>query len=329
MKTTDVAIIGAGPTGLFAGFYAGMRGLSAVIIDKLEVPGGQLAALYPEKYIYDVAGFEEIKAQDLINQLMRQIKRFEQTTTFSLNNSIEKIEKQDDDSFIIKGSNEDIHAKAIIISAGNGAFTPRKLGLENEEKFNNIHYFVNDLNKFKNKKVAIFGGGDSAVDWAMMLTHIASEVSIIHRREEFRAHDHSVQNLKESDAGIYTPFVPESLFGNDKIVEKVAIKKAKSDEIVEIEVDDIICNFGFISNLGPIKEWYLDLDGNKIKVNSNQATNLAGIFAIGDICTYPGKAALIINGFGEAPIAINSVYQHLNPDAIIGALHSSSVIGGH
>lgn len=330
MQKTDVAIIGAGPAGLFAGFYAGMRGLSAIIIDQLELPGGQLSALYPEKYIYDVAGFEEIKAQDLVDNLLRQIKRFEETTKLQLNTSVEAIEKQDDGSFILRTSNEEIHAKTIIIAGGNGAFSPRKLGIENEDLTNNIHYFVNDLEKFKNRRVALFGGGDSAVDWSLMLQHYASEVHIIHRRDQFRAHDHSVELLKDSDVNIYTPFTPVSVtLDENNNATAIKIKKARSDEEQEIAVDDIICNFGFVSNLGAIRNWNLELDGNKIIVDSMQATNIEGIFAIGDICTYPGKAALIINGFGEAPIAINSAYKAINPDAIIGALHSSSVIGGH
>lgn len=330
MQKTDVAIIGAGPAGLFAGFYAGMRGLSAIIIDQLELPGGQLSALYPEKYIYDVAGFEEIKAQDLVDNLLRQIKRFEETTKLQLNTSVESIEKQDDGSFILTTSNEEIHAKTIIIAGGNGAFSPRKLGIENEDLTNNIHYFVNDLEKFKNRRVALFGGGDSAVDWSLMLQHYASEVHIIHRRDQFRAHDHSVELLKDSDVNIYTPFTPVSVtLDENNNATAIKIKKARSDEEQEIAVDDIICNFGFVSNLGAIRNWDLELDGNKIIVDSMQATNIEGIFAIGDICTYPGKAALIINGFGEAPIAINSAYKAINPDAIIGALHSSSVIGGH
>ncbi len=329
MQNTDVAIIGAGPAGLFAGFYAGMRGLSATIIDKLELPGGQLSALYPEKYIYDVAGFQEIKAQDLVDNLLRQIKRFEDTTKFSLNTNVENITKHDDGTFTLNTSQGDIKAKTIIIAGGNGAFSPRKLGIENEDNIENIHYFVNDLQKYRNKRVAIFGGGDSAVDWSLMLQHIAKEVHIIHRRDAFRAHSHSVDNLKESSVHIHTPYTPVRAEVSNDRAKNITIKKVKADEEVTIKVDDIICNYGFISNLGPITDWGLELEGNKIVVDSRQKTNIEGIFAIGDICTYPGKAALIINGFGEAPIAINSAYLAINPDAVIGVLHSSSVIGGH
>lgn len=329
MKNTDIVIIGAGPTGLFAAFYAGMRGLSTTIIDKLEIPGGQLAALYPEKYIYDVAGFEEIKAQDLINKLVRQTKRFADTTEYSLSNSVEQITKTDNGDFIVNTKKGDFLAKSVIIAGGNGAFSPRLLGVENEQEFENIHYFVDDLSKFANKKVAIFGGGDSAVDWTLMLSHTAKEVDIIHRRDEFRAHAHSVEELKSSSAVINTPFVPKKIIGSNGLAQQVVIENTKTKEEKTIEVDDIICNFGFISNLGPIKDWGLELESNKIKVSTTQQTNIEGIFAIGDICTYDGKAALIISGFGEAPIAINGCCKYINPDMVIGTLHSSSVIGGH
>lgn len=328
MNIKDVAIIGAGPTGLFAGFYAGMRGLSSIIIDKLEIPGGQLKALYPEKFIYDIAGFKEIKAGDLVDNLLDQLSRFEDTTSFSLGNDIISIDKNSEGIFEIVGSKETILAKTIIIAAGNGAFAPRKIGLEGEDNFENINYFVDNMSKFDNKDVAIFGGGDSAVDWSLMLENSAKSVSIIHRRDEFRAHDHSVNLLKESKVNVYTPFTPQKLHGTQNITS-IDLKKNKSEEIINIKVDEVICNFGFISSLGNISNWGLELQTNKIVVNSEQKTNIQGVFAIGDICTYPGKAALIINGMGEAPIAINSAYKTINPNAVIGTLHSSSVIGGH
>lgn len=326
MKEYDVAIIGAGPTGLFAGFYAGMRSLNAVIIDKLEIPGGQLAALYPEKNIYDIAGFSEIKAQDLVDNLVNQVSRFEKSTHYSLGNSVEEIEKNGDD-FIIKGTAEDFKVKSIIIAGGNGAFAPRKIGLENEDLFNNISYFVNDVSKYDNKNVVIFGGGDSALDWALTLEKNAKSVTIVHRRNDFRAHDHSVELLEKSSVIKYTPFNCKQLIGDGR-VSKIVIEEVKGNEIIEIDVDEIIVTYGFISNLGPIENWGLEIEKRKIKVDSEQKTNIDGIFAIGDICTYSGKAALIISGMGEGPIAINGCYKKINPNAIVGALHSTSVIGG-
>ena len=184
------------------------------------------------------------------------------------------------------------------------------------------------MDVFSGKKVAIFGGGDSAVDWGLALSENATSVNVIHRRNEFRAHDHTVEELKKSSAIINTPFVPKELIGSNGKVTKVIIEDTGSKELTEIEVDDVICTFGFVSNIGPINDWGLEIENNKIKVDSMQKTNIDGIFAIGDICTYDGKASLIINGFGEGPVAINSAYKKILPDAIIGALHSSSSIGG-
>lgn len=320
----DVVIIGAGPAGLFAGFYCGMRKLSAVIVDPLEVAGGRVAALYPEKNIYDVAGFEKIRAIDLIHNLEKQLKRFEDTTTLNLGEEVVALDKEGD-VFTVTTTKQQIKAKAVIIAAGSGAFAPRKLGLEGEDEATNLHYFVDDLNKFKDRKVAIFGGGDSAVDWAMMLEPIAKEVNIIHRRDEFRAHGASVDKLMASDVQIHTPFTPKELIVKDSKVTEIVIESKKEDDRV-LEVDDVIVNFGFVAKLGAIANFGLEIEKNKINVNSDQSTSLPGVYAIGDIAAYPGKAELIITGFGEAPIAVNSVYSYLNPEALIGALHSSSVI---
>ncbi len=320
----DVVIIGAGPAGLFAGFYCGMRKMSAVIIDPLEVAGGRLAALYPEKYIYDVAGHDKIRAIDLIDNLKNQLNRFEQSTTLCLGEEVTALEKNDD-AFTVTTTKQQIKAKAVIIAAGSGAFSPRKLGIEGEDKVTNIHYFVDDLNKFKDRKVAIFGGGDSAVDWAMMLEPIAKEVNIIHRRDEFRAHGASVDNLKASTVNVHTPFTPKQLVCDDELISQVIIENKDSEEHI-IDVDDVIVNFGFVAKLGAISEFGLDIEKNKISVNPDQSTSIEGVYAIGDIATYEGKADLIITGFGEGPIAVNSAYIHINPEAKAGALHSSSVI---
>lgn len=326
MTTVDIAIIGAGPAGLFAGFYAGMRSLTTVIIDSLEIPGGQLAALYPEKYIYDIAGFEKIKAQELVDNLSKQLERFSETTEFKLKSNVQRIEKQEDGSFIIQTQKETIQCRSVIVAAGNGEFSPRQLGVENEQSYDNIHYFVNDLSKFNDKKVAIFGGGDSAVDWALELSNNAKEVFLVHRRNEFRAHSHSVDELYKTSVQIKTPFTPQSIKGDNNIAQSILIRNTETKVDEEIHFDDLICNFGFTSNLGHILEWNLDIEKNKIVVDSAQRTNIDGIFSIGDICTYDGKASLIMSGFGEAPIAVNGCLKYIDPDAIIGALRSSAAI---
>lgn len=326
----DVIIIGAGPVGMFAGFYAGMRQMNALLIDSLEQVGGQVGALYPEKYIYDIAGFPEILAKDLVSNLEAQMSRFKDTTQTVLGEKVEQVVKNSERDFTVTTNKNTYQTKSIIITAGNGSFAPRPLGLDNEKDFSNIHYFVNDMQKFAGKNVVIFGGGDSAVDWALMLEPIAKSVTLVHRRNEFRAHEHSTENLKNSSVNIKTPFVPKALLGANGEITNVQIAEVGNDEnIIDIAVDDVLVTYGFISALGPIKDWGITLDKNVIPVNSKQQTNIEGIYACGDICTYDGKAKLIISGFGEAPVAINSAKQYGDPDAKIGVLHSSHVLGGH
>ncbi|WP_087973251.1 NAD(P)/FAD-dependent oxidoreductase [Oceanobacillus rekensis] len=320
----DMTIIGGGPVGLFTAFYAGMRQASVKIIESLPELGGQLAALYPDKYVHDVAGFPKIKASDLVDGLMEQMSQFE--NDICLEEEVLEVTKEDD-IFTIKTSKQTHYSRTIIITAGNGAFKPRKMNLENEDKFEgeNLHYHIKDLNEFKNRDVAVFGGGDSAVDWALMLENIASSVTIVHRRDRFRAHDYSVKLLKESSVNILTPFTPTEIVGEAKI-ESIKLKEAKSDEITELKVDDYILNYGFISNLGPINDWGLAINKNSIVVNSKAETNIPGIYAVGDISTYEGKVKLMATGFGEAPIAVSNAKVYINPDESLHTAHSTSIM---
>ncbi|WP_162595975.1 NAD(P)/FAD-dependent oxidoreductase [Bacillus sp. CGMCC 1.16541] len=323
-KVYDITIIGGGPTGLFTAFYGGMRQASVKIIESLPQLGGQLSALYPEKYIYDVAGFPKIRAQELVDNLKEQMKQF--NPTVSLEQAVEKVEKQADGVFKLT-TNEEVHySKTIIITAGNGAFQPRKMELDNATSFekSNLHYFVDDMNKFKGKKVLVCGGGDSAVDWALMLEPIAEKVIITHRRDKFRAHEHSVENLKNSSVEIKTPYIPVELVGEDRITQ-VVLENTKDEEKEIIEVDDVIVNFGFVSSLGPIKEWGLEIEKNSIVVNTKQETNVPGIYAAGDICTYDGKVKLIVAGFGEGPTAVNNAKAYIDPKARLQPMHSTSM----
>jgi ferredoxin/flavodoxin---NADP+ reductase len=322
----DITIIGGGPVGLFTAFYAGMRQASVKIIESLPQLGGQLSALYPEKYIYDIAGFPKVRAQELVDQLLEQMNQFE--TTICLEQSVENIVRTVDGKFAITTNEETHYAKAVIITAGNGAFQPRKMSIEGEDKFKraNLHYFVQDLNQFAGKKVVVFGGGDSAVDWALMLEPIAEKVTIIHRRDKFRAHEHSVEQLKQSKVEMLTPYVPTQLVGDEKI-EKVVVTEAKSGEPLEIEVDDVLVNYGFVSSLGPILDWGLEIKSNSIVVNSKMETNIEGIYAAGDICTYEGKVKLIASGFGEAPTAVSNAKVYIDPSAKVQSLHSTSIMG--
>ncbi|MGB3888871.1 MAG: NAD(P)/FAD-dependent oxidoreductase, partial [Priestia megaterium] len=301
----DITIIGGGPTGLFTAFYGGMRQASVKIIESLPQLGGQLSALYPEKYIYDVAGFPKVRAQELVNNLKEQMDQFKPAV--ALEQAVEKVEKQADGVFRLTTNSEVHYSKTIIITAGNGAFKPRKIELENAEQFEqtNLHYFVDDMNKFKGRKVLVCGGGDSAVDWSLMLEPIAEKVTLTHRRDKFRAHEHSVENLHNSSVDIKTPYVPVEFIGDDRITQ-VVLENTKGEEKTVVDVDDVIVNFGFVSSLGPIKEWDLDLEKNAIVVNSKQETNIPGIYAAGDVCTYDGKVKLIVAGFGEGPTAVNN-----------------------
>ncbi|KAB2334727.1 NAD(P)/FAD-dependent oxidoreductase [Cytobacillus depressus] len=321
----DITIIGGGPTGLFTAFYGGLRQASVKIIESLPQLGGQLSALYPEKYIYDVAGFPKVRAQELIQNLKEQMAKFSPTT--SLEQSVEKLEKQDNDIFKLTTNKETHYTKTVIITAGNGAFQPRRLELESAAQYErkNLHYFIDDLNQFGGKNVVIFGGGDSAVDWALMLEPIAEKVTIVHRRDKFRAHEHSVENLHNSHVNIKTPFVPVELIGDDKGINQIVLEGVNSNEKETLDVDAVICNYGFVSSLGPIKEWGLKIEKNSILVNSKMETNIPGIYAAGDICTYDGKVKLIACGFGEAPTAVNHAKAYIDPKAKIQPMHSSSM----
>jgi thioredoxin reductase (NADPH) len=320
----DITIIGGGPIGLFTAFYGGMRQCSVKIIESLPQLGGQLSALYPEKYIYDVAGFPKILAQELVNNLKEQMEKFEPTV--ALEQAVENVEKLADGTFKLTTNREVHYTKTIIITAGNGAFQPRKLELEEAVKYEkaNLHYFVSDLNKFAGKRVALTGGGDSAVDWALMLEPIAEKVTLIHRRDKFRAHEHSVELLKNSKVEVLTPFVPTELVGEDKI-NQIVLEEVKSERKEIINIDELIVNFGFVSSLGPIKNWGLEIEKNSIVVNSRMETNVEGIYAAGDICTYDGKVKLIASGFGEAPTAVNNAKAYIDPKAKVQPGHSSSM----
>ncbi|MDF2947761.1 MAG: yumC [Bacillales bacterium] len=320
----DITVIGGGPAGLFTAFYGGMRQASVKIIESLPQLGGQLSALYPEKYIYDVAGFPKVRAQELINNLKEQMVKFEQN--ICLEETVQTITKQEDGIFELKTDKGTHFSKTVIIAAGNGAFQPRRIEIEDATKYehSNLHYFVDDLNKFAGQDVVVFGGGDSAVDWTMMLEPIAKSVTIVHRRDKFRAHEHSVENLMNSKAIVKTPFVAHSFVGEDRI-EKVLVKHVDSDQIDEINVDAVIVNYGFLSSLGPIKEWGLNIEKNSITVNSKMESSVEGIYAVGDICTYEGKVKLIACGLGEAPRAVNHAKSYIDPSAKVQPLHSSSM----
>jgi len=324
-KVYDITIIGGGPTGLFTAFYGGMRQTSVKIIESLPQLGGQLSTLYPEKYIYDVAGFPKVKAQDLVDNLKEQISMF--SPTICLDQAVNELEKLEDGSFKVVTDKEIHYSKTVIITAGVGAFQPRRLELDNAMQYEgkNLHYFVNDMDQFAGKKVAILGGGDSAVDWALMLEPIAEKVTLIHRRDKFRAHEHSVATLQASKVEIQTPFVPVELIGDENEAKQLVLEEVKGDKKEVVDFDALIVNYGFISSLGPIKNWGLEIEKNSIVVNSKLETNIPGIYAAGDVCTFDGKIKLIATGFGEAPTAVSNAKAYIDPKSRLQPMHSTSL----
>ncbi|MDD3771284.1 MAG: NAD(P)/FAD-dependent oxidoreductase [Weeksellaceae bacterium] len=317
MTETDILIIGAGPTGLFMVFEAGLLKMRCHLIDALPQPGGQLAELYPKKPIFDIPGYPSVGAGELVDNLMEQIKQFE--PQFTLNEVAETIEEFEDGTFIVTTNRGTKHkAKAIAIAGGLGSFEPRKPELENLEKFeeNGIEYFVRDPEMFRGKRVIVAGGGDSALDWSIFLSEIASELTLIHRRNEFRGALDSVEKVQElkllGKLNLVTPAEVKELHGKDKL-EAITIET--EGETQYLETDYLIPLFGLSPKLGPIAEWGLEIEKNAIKVNNalDYQTNREGIYAVGDINIYPGKLKLILCGFHEATMASQSIYQRLNP----------------
>ena len=318
MIETDILIIGAGPTGLFTVFEAGLLKLKCHIIDGLPQPGGQLTELYPKKPIFDIPGYPSVLAGDLIDNLMEQIKQFQ--PGFTLNETAETIEKLEDGTFIVtsnKGTKH--HANSVAIAGGLGSFEPRKPILKDIEFYENdrgVEYFVKDPEKFRDKKVVISGGGDSALDWSIFLSNVASEVTLVHRRNEFRGALDSVEKVQELKSTgkikLVTPGEVIGFSGSEKI-ESVDIQVGTARTTVSC--DYFIPLFGLTPKLGAIANWGLEIEKNAIKVNNalDYQTNIEGIYAIGDVNTYPGKLKLILCGFHEATLMVQSVYQRMNP----------------
>lgn len=317
MIKTDILIIGAGPTGLFTVFEAGLLKLKCHLIDALPQPGGQCSEIYPKKPIYDIPAFPEILAGDLTRNLLEQGKQFE--PGFTLGERAETIDKQEDGSFIVttnKGTQH--HAPIVAIAGGLGSFEPRKPNLENLDIYedNGVAYFIKDPEVYRNKRVVIAGGGDSALDWSIYLADIASEVTLIHRRNEFRGALDSVEKVQElkllNKINLITPAEVTALHGDDKI-EAITIKKEGEESL--LETDFFIPLFGLSPKLGPIANWGLEIEKNAIKVDNtlDYQTNIPGIFAIGDVNTYPGKLKLILCGFHEATLMCQSAYKIINP----------------
>ena len=316
MIKTDVVIVGAGPVGLFAVHQLGIIGLKSEVIDNLDKSGGQCIELYPDKPIYDIPGIPVCTGEELTKNLLKQIKPFE--TNFHFNERVQEISNENNKWVVKTNKNKVFTSPNIMIAGGVGSFEPRKLSLKEAEKYEgkNIFYSVSDKNKFKDKKVSIFGGGDSALDWALELSKI-SKVTLIHRRDEFRGAPHTLDEIKKLEkAGkltIKTRYQLDSIEG-DKNIKSITIKN-NEEKILKIETDYILSFFGLIMKLGPIAEWGLNMDKKTISVNTeNFETNKKGIFAVGDICTYPGKLRLILSGFHEAALASVECFKRARPN---------------
>ena len=316
MIKTDAVIVGAGPTGLFCAHQLGIIGLNCEIVDNLDKIGGQCIELYPDKPIYDIPAIPECTGEELTNNLITQIKPFK--FNFHLNDRVQEL-KQENDKWLVKTtSGKEFISPNVIIAGGVGSFEPRKFPTKSAEKFDgtSVLYSIKDKTIFKDKSVAIFGGGDSALDWAIELSG-SSKVSLIHRRDEFRGAPASVKKIKELSENniinLYTKYSIKDVKGNGSL-EEVEIK-SEDGENKTLKVDYVLGFFGLIMQLGPIAEWGLNLDKKAIPVNTeNFETNKKGIFAIGDICTYPGKLKLILSGFHEGALAARGCFKYARPN---------------
>jgi ferredoxin/flavodoxin---NADP+ reductase len=320
MSETDLLIIGSGPTGLFGAYYAGFRGLSVTIMDSLPEPGGQVTAMYPEKLIFDVAGFPRIKGQDLVDGLVEQAGQFD--PTYVLGHRAEVLEDLGERIRIRTDKGLVVDAGAVLITAGIGTFSPRPLPVGQEYEGRGLRYFVPRLDELAGLDVLIVGGGDSAFDWALSLEPIARSVTLIHRRGKFRAHERSVERVQAGSTRLLTPWEVSKVIGDDH-VESVEIVNNTSNERELVKAQSIVAALGFLADLGPMTKWGLEQRHRHIVVDSAMRTNLPRVFAAGDIADYDGKVKLIATGFGEAATAVNNAVPVIRPGAKVFPGHSS------
>ena len=326
----DITIIGAGPTGLFGLFYAGMRQVSAQIVDALPEAGGQLAALYPEKYIFDVAGFSQILAKDLVRALVEQTRRFDGKV--HLGQRVTGLEK-DGDHFVLVTETDRFPTRSIVIAAGIGAFSPRRLPQPCAEPWygKGIYDVVTDPDRFRGQRVVIIGGGDTAFDWGVQLLPRASRVTLVHRTDRFRAHDATVEEYRAAvgagRADLLTFHELHDILcrNGPERFSHIVLRDVKAKSTREIEADVVLPMLGFVSDMGVIADWGLTFAKDEIVVNSQMETGRAGVYAAGDVTTYPGKLKLIASGFSEAAIAVNQAVHWIYPEKKVAPGHSSNM----
>jgi ferredoxin/flavodoxin---NADP+ reductase len=308
--SVDLLIVGAGPVGLFGAYYAGVRTLSTAVLDSLEEPGGQITAMYPEKAIFDVAGFPAIRGRELVDQLLAQAAPFK--PNYMLGHQAVGLERGDGNFAVTTATGHRIECRAIVITGGIGTFTPRPLPTGGEYLGRGLVHFVPEPAAYAGQHIVVVGGGDSALDWALMLESIGRSVTVVHRRAEFRAHQHSVQLLKASSVQVITDAQVSAVRG-DPDVSEVEVTVAGRDEPVTLPCDKLVAALGFTANLGPLMEWGIDIQKRQIMVSTAGATSVPGIYAAGDIVDYEGKVKLIATGFGEVATAVNNAFAYLNP----------------
>ena len=323
----DVTIIGGGPTGLYAAFYAGMREMSTRIIDSLPELGGQLTALYPEKYIYDVGGFPKILAKDLGKALVTQALQFHPDVV--LDEEILSI-TPGADGIILQGARERYMTRTLVLAGGKGAFEPTKLSCPGFEEFlgRGVNYVVRDPDTFRGKRILMVGGGDSALDWALALKDLAADILLIHRRDAFRAHERTVAQLEDAAAAgelAYRSFHEVKAIGGGATVESAVIFDNRTGREEFLKVDAVLTFLGFKPDPGPLREWGLELEKNRVKVSRSMETNLTGVFACGDLVDYEGKLDLIATGFAEAAVAVNNAVLFVDPKARVNPGHSTNL----
>ena len=309
-KSADLLIVGAGPVGLFGAYYAGVRLMSTVVLDSLEEPGGQITAMYPEKAIFDVAGFPAIKGRDLVEELLKQAAPFD--PQYLLGTQAVGLERGDGTFAVTTSTGHRIECRAMVITGGIGTFTPRPLPAGGEYLGRGLVHFVPDPSAYEGQNIVVVGGGDSALDWALMLEPICKSVTLVHRRAEFRGHQHSVELVHASSVEIFTDAQIAAVRG-DPDVEEVDITIKGTDAPTTLPCDKLVAALGFTANLGPLMEWGLHIEKRQIMVDTAGATSVPGVYAAGDIVDYPGKIKLIATGFGEVATAVNNAYAYLNP----------------
>ncbi len=323
----DITIVGAGPTGLFATFYAGLRQMKTKLVDALEEPGGQVAVLYPEKYIFDVPGYTKILAKDLVKCLVDQA--FQYKPAVVLGERVTTLQKNDGIFEIGTDKGTKHYSKSVLVSAGVGAFSPNRLEAPGVPEYEGrgVHYFVKDKSVFDEKRLLIVGGGDSAVDWALNMKDSAAKITLVHRRDVFRAHEMSVEELMKSSVDVKLFYEVRKVIGNGRNLTQAVIFDNRNNTESTIDIDAILVNIGFRADLGPIKNWGLEIDGREIRVNGRMETSVQGVFVAGDIAGPADgvKLNLIATGFAQAAVAVNVAKAYVDPKSKIFPGHSSEM----